>query len=104
MPTPELPSFGWCLLRAWTHTQTHVIYRGWVVLVAGQATVDLDDATGMATGTWVLLCRDAHCFTSNETGQLHVSGSVTGSTLTLDCEESDCTDKVSWTVVANRKD
>ena len=104
MPTPELPSFGWCLLRAWTHTQTHVIYRGWVVLVAGQATVDLDEATGMTIGTWVLLYRDAHCFTSNETGQLHVSGSVTGSTLTLDCEESDCTDKVSWTVVANRKD
>jgi len=29
---------------------------------------------------------------------------VTGSTLTIDCEESDCTDTVSWMVVACRKD
>ena len=81
-----------------------MIYRGSVTLVAGQATVDLDDAAGMTTGTWVLLCRDEQCFTSNETGWFHVRGSVTGSTLTIDCEEADCTDTVSWMVVANRQD
>ena len=31
-------------------------------------------------------------------------GSVTGSTLTIDCEEATCTDTVSWMVVASRKD
>ena len=81
-----------------------LIYRGTVTLIAGSATVDLDTASGMSEGTWVLLCRDEQCFTSNETGWFHVRGSVTGSTLTIDCEESDCTDTVSWMVVANRQD
>jgi len=81
-----------------------LIYRSSVTLVDGQATVDLDEAAGMTSGTWVLLCRDEQCFTSNETGWQHVRGSVTGSILTIDCEESDCTDTVSWMVVACRKD
>jgi len=81
-----------------------LIYRSTVTLVDGQATVDLDEAAGMTSGTWVLLCRDEQVFTSNETGWKHVRGSVSGSTLTIDCEESDCTDTVSWMVVACRKD
>jgi hypothetical protein len=81
-----------------------LIYRGTVTLSDGAATVDLDDAAGMTTGTWVLLCRDEQVFTSNETGWQHVRGSVTGSVLTIDCEENDCTDTVSWMVVAERHD
>jgi hypothetical protein len=84
--------------------ETLLLYRGSVTLVAGQATVDLDDAAGMSTGTWALLCREAQCFTTNETGWKHVRGSVSGSTLIIDCEESDCTDTISWLVVANRQD
>ena len=84
--------------------ETLLIYRGTVTLVAGQAEVDLDDAAGMTTGTWVLLCREEQCFTSNETGWFHVRGSVSGSTLTITCEEATCTDTVSWMVVANRHD
>ena len=83
--------------------ETLLIYRGTIALVDGTADVDLDDAAGMTTGTWVLLCRDEQCFTSNETGWHHVRGSVTGSTLTIDCEEV-CDDTVAWMVVANRKD
>ena len=78
-------------------------YRGTAVLVDGVATVDLDEAAGMTTGTWVLLCRDEQCYTTNETGWHHVRGSVSGSTLTIDCEEV-CDDMVSWMVVAERKD
>jgi len=81
-----------------------LIYRGTVTLVDGTAQVDLDDAAGMTSGTWVLLCRDEQCFTSNETGWQHVRGTVSGSTLTIDCEEAICTDTVSWMVVASRKD
>jgi len=81
-----------------------LIYRGTVTLSDGAATVDLDVAAGMTVGTWVLLCRDEQVFTSNETGWFHVRGSVSGSTLTIDCEESDCTDTVSWMVVAERQD
>jgi hypothetical protein len=81
-----------------------LIYRGIVTLSDGAATVDLDDAAGMTTGTWVLLCRDEQVFTSNETGWYPVRGSVTGSVLSIDCEENDCTDTVSWMVVAERQD
>jgi hypothetical protein len=81
-----------------------LIYRGTVTLVDGTADVDLDDAAGMSTGTWATLCRDEQCYTSNETGWHHVRGSVTGSTLTIDCEEATCTDTVSWMVVAERQD
>ena len=35
---------------------------------------------------------------------VHVRGSVSGSTLTIDCEGATCTDTVSWMVVANRQD
>ena len=58
----------------------------------------------MTSGTWVLLCRDEQVFTSNETGWNHVRGSVSGATLSIQCEESDCTDTVSWMVVAERRD
>jgi hypothetical protein len=81
-----------------------LIYRGTVILVAGTAVVDLDDAAGMTAGTWVLLCRDEQVFTSNETSYNHIRGSVSGSTLTIECEEATCTDSVSWMVVAERMD
>jgi hypothetical protein len=81
-----------------------LIYRGTVTLVDGVAAVDLDDAAGMTAGTWALLCRDAQVFSSNETGWFHVRGTVSGSTLTITCEEGTCTDTVSWMVVAERQD
>jgi len=81
-----------------------LIYRGTVTLSAGSAIVDLDVASGMSSGTWVLLCRDEQVFSTNETGWFHVRGSVSGSILTIDCEEADCTDTVSWMVVACRQD
>ena len=81
-----------------------LIYRGQVDLVGGQATVEMDAEFGMTAGTWELLCRDATCFTTNETGWHMVKGSVSGSTLTIECQESDCTDTVSWMVVAERQD
>jgi len=81
-----------------------LIYRGTVALVDGTASQDLDEAAGMSSGTWILLCRDEQVFSTNETGWFHVRGSIAGSTLTIDCEEATCTDTVSWMVVASRKD
>jgi hypothetical protein len=103
-PLPELAD---------THNLVHsfvegpradLIYRGTVDLVDGAATVDLDVAAGMTAGTWVLLCRDEQVFTSNETSYNHIRGSVSGSTLTIECEDNTCTDTVSWMVVAERQD
>jgi len=81
-----------------------LIYRGSATLVAGSIIVDLDTAAGMTAGTWVLLCRDPQVFTSNESGWDAMRGSVSGSTLTIECQDAASTDTVSWMVVAERKD
>ena len=84
--------------------QADLIYRGRATLSSGSATVDIDGAAGMTDGTFEALCRDVQCFTSNETGWTAVRGSVTGATLTIEAQDADCADTISWMVVAERKD
>ena len=84
--------------------QADLIYRGKVDLVAGSATVNIDTAAGMTDGTFVLLCGDVQCFTSNEDGFTAVKGSVSDNTLTITAEADTCTDTISWMVVGERKD
>ncbi|MEK9784190.1 MAG: hypothetical protein VW312_06060, partial [Opitutales bacterium] len=84
--------------------QADLIYRGKVDLVAGSATVNIDTASGMTDGTFVLLCDDVQCFTSNEDGFTAVKGSVSGNTLTITAEDNTCTDTISWMVIGERKD
>jgi hypothetical protein len=84
--------------------QCDLIYRGSATLVSGEATVNLDTESGMTEGTWVLLCRDEQCFTSNETGWSSVRGSVSGNILTIECQDVTSTDTISWMVVAERHD
>ena len=84
--------------------QADLIYRGSATLVDGEATVNLDTASNMTEGTWVILCRDEQVFTSNETGWSSVRGSVTGNILTIECEDATATDTISWMVVAERHD
>lgn len=81
-----------------------LVYDGEVDLVAGAATIDMDDLVGMTSGTWVLLTRDPHVFTSNETGWSPVRGTVSGATLTIECQDNTSTDTVSFMVVAERQD
>ena len=81
-----------------------LIYRGRVPLVAGSATVDIDSVSTMTDGTFVALCRDVQCFTTNETGWTQVKGSVSGNTLTITAQDSDCTDTISWMVIGERQD
>ena len=81
-----------------------LIYRGSVQLSEGTATVDLDDAATMTNGTWELLCRDPQVWVQNQDGWTQVRGSVSGSTLTITAQDNDCTDTVSWLVVAERQD
>ena len=84
--------------------QADLIYRGSATLVDGEATVNLDTASNMTEGTWVILCRDEQVFTSNETGWSSVRGSVTGNILPIECEDATSTDTISWMVVAERHD
>ena len=84
--------------------QADNIYRGKVSLVAGAATVNLDEAGRMTEGTFVALNGNIQCFTSNEDGWTAVRGSVSGNTLTIEAQDSTCADTVSWLVIGERHD
>ncbi len=56
--------------------QMDLIYRGKIDLSSGTASINIDTKAGMAEGTFVILCKDIQCFTSNETGWGAVKGSV----------------------------
>ena len=84
--------------------QADLIYRGKVDLVDGSATVNIDTVSSMTDGTFVLLCDNVQCFTSNEDGWTAIKGSVSGNTLTITAQDNTCTDTVSWMVIGERKD
>jgi hypothetical protein len=84
--------------------QADNLYRGKVQLVAGRATVNLDDAARMTAGTFVALNGNVQCFTTNECGWTHVRGCVDGNVLTIEAQDPACTDEVSWFVIGERHD
>jgi hypothetical protein len=84
--------------------QADLIYRGKVNLVAGTATVNIDTASGMTEGTFVALCRDVQCFTTNESDWTPVRGSVTGNILTIEAQDNTSTASISWMVIGERQD
>jgi hypothetical protein len=85
-------------------SEAMLIYRGTTELENGQATIQMDEQIGLTTGTFELLVRDAQVYTTNETSWDRVRGSMDGSTLTIECEDSDCSDVISWLVVGERMD
>jgi len=84
--------------------QADLIYRGTVDLSSGSATVNIDTAAAMTAGTFVLLCGDVQCFTTNEDNWDLVKGSVSGNTLTITSQNSSSTATISWLVIGERKD
>lgn len=81
-----------------------LIYRGKIQLVNGEALVNIDEAAGMTEGTFVALCRDVQCFTTNETGWTAVKGSVADNLLSITAQDGSCDDVVSWLVIGERQD
>jgi hypothetical protein len=81
-----------------------LIYRDKVTLVDGSAIINIDTVAGMTEGTFVLLCDNVQCFTSNESDWSAVKGSVSGNILTIECEDSSSTADVAWMVVGDRQD
>jgi len=93
------------LVHSFTESpRADLIYRDKVTLVNGSATVNIDTAAGMSEGTFVLLCDEVQCFTSNESDWDAVKGSVSGNILTIECENSSSTADVAWMVIGERKD
>ena len=81
-----------------------LIYRGVVDLAGGSATVNIDTVSGMTDGTFVLLCDDVQCFTTNEDNWDLVKASVTGNILTITSQNASSTATISWMVIGDRKD
>ena len=64
----------------------------------------MDTHYGMTQGTFEWLTKDVQTFTSNETGWDAVRSSFSGDTITIECQNADSTDTISWMVVAERGD
>ena len=103
-PLPSLNATH-SLVHSFTESpKADLIYRGTADLVSGVATVNIDTAAGMTEGTFVVLCTDVQCFTSNEDGWTALKGSVTGNVLTITAQDNTCTDTVGWMVIGERCD
>jgi len=94
----------WLRLSSTHSPQAEILLRGQVTLSSGQATVNLETEAGFSAGTWSALCTDPQVFTTNESGWSPVRGSLAGATLTVECQDTNSTDTVSWLVVARRHD
>jgi len=84
--------------------QADLIYRGKIRLNAGKAIINIDEVSTMTEGTFEALCREVQCFTTNETGWDAVKGKVTGNILTIESQNTESTDEISWMVVGERQD
>lgn len=83
-----------------------LIYRGSVRLVKGRASVNIDDASDMTTGTFAALTKNA-CVTSlqNQSGFARLRpAQIDQGVFEIICEDETCTDTVSWVVIAERND
>ena len=93
------------LVHSFTESpRADLIYRDKVALVDGSAIINIDTVAGMTEGTFVLLCDNVQCFTSNESDWSAVKGSVSGNILTIECEDSSSTADVAWMVIGDRQD
>jgi len=81
-----------------------IIYSGSAVLSQGIAVIDVDQESGMTSGTFEELCVNARIFTSNESDWDEVKGTLDGNQLTILCKNPDSVATVSWMVIAERHD
>jgi hypothetical protein len=81
-----------------------LMYSGMVNLVNGRATVNIDTASRMTEGTFVLLCRNVRRFCSNEGGWTPIRSTVVGNILTIEAQDATCSDEIFWQVIGERCD
>jgi len=103
-PLPELTDTHHLVHSFVEAPKADLIYRGRVALVKGKATVNIDESATMTEGTFVLLCREVQCFTTNESDWTPVRGSVSGNILTIESQDATATSDISWMVIGERKD
>lgn len=103
-PLPQLEATHQLVHSFVEAPQADLYYRGKVALVGGKATINIDAAAGMTEGTFVVLCRETQCFTTNETDWTAVRGSVSGNILSIEAQDPTSTASVSWLVIGERQD
>jgi hypothetical protein len=103
-PLPELEKTHHLVHSFIEGPKADLIYRGKVNLVGGVASINIDEAATMTNGTFVLLCRDVQCFTTNESDWTPVRGSVSGNILTIEAQDRSSTAMISWMVIGERQD
>jgi hypothetical protein len=103
-PLPELEATHQLVHSFVEAPQADLYYRGKVTLIDGKATVNIDAAAGMTEGTFVVLCRETQCFTTNETDWTAVRGSVSGNILSIEAQDPTSTASISWLVIGERQD
>jgi hypothetical protein len=103
-PLPQLEATHQLVHSFIEGPQADLIYRGKVNLLNGSATVNIDTASTMTEGTFVALCRNVQCFTTNESDWTAVKGSVSGNILTIEAEDNTSTASISWMVIGERQD
>jgi hypothetical protein len=105
IPHPLPEKDGYDLVHSFVESpRAENLYSGMVDLVAGKATVNLDEHSGMTEGTFVALNELRSWSSSNESGWEPVKCSVAGNILTIECKDPASTDKVYWEVRGERKD
>ena len=103
-PLPELEETHDLVHISVEAPQADLIYRGVVKLLAGRAEVNIDLVAGMTEGTFIALCREVQCFTTNETDWTAVKGSVSENILTIEAQDKTSTSTISWMVIGERQD
>ena len=81
-----------------------LIYRGTATLSSGTATVSIDTASSMTSGTFAALTKNPEIWIQNKTGWTAVKGQVSGGNVVITAQDSACTDTIAWLVMAERND
>jgi len=83
-----------------------LIYRGTARLADGRATVDIDAASDMTSGTFEALTTNAVVSSlQNQVGFARLRpGEITGASFEIISEDDQCSDLISWVVIAERND
>ena len=103
-PLPELSDTTWLYHSFVEGPTADNIYRGSVELDDGAAEVNIDAHYGMTNGTFSALNGNVQLWLQNETGWARVRGSVSGSILSILCENTSSDDTISWLVISERQD
>lgn len=81
-----------------------LIYRGKGTLASGACEIDIDDSSGMSSGTFDSFVKDIQVFLQNDDGWDRLKGYVSQGKLHVECENPESNDEFSWLVVGTRND